>query len=236
VTEVAADQEWMKTWPELTEYVAVRTRVFDDFFTSAVDAGIRQVVLLAAGLDTRAFRLGWPAELACYEVDQPAVLGFKLRTLRRKNATATCRHHPVSADLRDDWAGALTTAGFVATRPTAWLAEGLLPYLPPEATDALLTGVTRLSAPGSRVAVEHIVDVARSVRDSVIATTERTTGVDVAAMIHTSEPRVTPDRHLSDLGWRTRVVPAAEAATTHGRDPDRAPLLGHAVYIFGDLP
>ncbi|HET9876225.1 MAG TPA: class I SAM-dependent methyltransferase, partial [Mycobacterium sp.] len=130
----------------MTDNMAVRTRFFDDFFLDAADAGIRQAVILASGLDARAYRLAWPAGTTVYEIDQPQVIEFKTRTLTDLGAQPTADRRPVPIDLRDDWSAALQAAGFDPARPTAWSAEGLLAYLPPEAQDRLLDTVTALSA------------------------------------------------------------------------------------------
>jgi methyltransferase (TIGR00027 family) len=132
------------------------TRFFDDFISDATKAGIRQVVILASGLDARAYRLPWPASTTVYEIDQPQVIEFKTTTLSRLGAEPTARPRTVAVDLRHDWAGALREAGFDATAPSTWSAEGLLPFLPPEAQDALLDNIIALSAPGSRLATENL--------------------------------------------------------------------------------
>jgi methyltransferase (TIGR00027 family) len=132
----------------------VRTRFYDEFFLEATGAGITQVVILASGLDSRAYRLPWPAGTVVYELDRPEVVEFKTRTLAELGATPTADRRVAAADLREDWPAALRTAGFDPARPTAWSAEGLLGYLPPEAQDRLLDTITELSAPGSRVATE----------------------------------------------------------------------------------
>ncbi|NKQ58628.1 class I SAM-dependent methyltransferase [Amycolatopsis sp. K13G38] len=132
----------------------VRTKFYDEFFLDATKAGIAQAVILASGLDSRAYRLPWPAGTAVYEVDQPQVIEFKTRTLAELGAAPTADLRVAAVDLRDDWPAALRTAGFDPARPTAWSAEGLLGYLPPEAQDSLLDTITELSAPGSRVATE----------------------------------------------------------------------------------
>jgi methyltransferase (TIGR00027 family) len=132
----------------------VRTKFYDEFFLDATSAGIRQVVILASGLDSRAYRLPWPAGTVVYEVDQPRVIEFKTRTLAASGAEPTADRRVAAVDLRDDWPAALRAAGFDPARPTAWSAEGLLGYLPPEAQDRLLDTVTELSAPRSRVATE----------------------------------------------------------------------------------
>jgi methyltransferase (TIGR00027 family) len=132
----------------------VRTKFYDEFFLDATNAGIAQAVILASGLDSRAYRLPWPAGTVLYEVDQPPVVEFKTRALAELGAAPTAERRVAAVDLRDDWPAALRTAGFDPARPTAWSAEGLLGYLPPEAQDRLLDTITELSAPGSRVATE----------------------------------------------------------------------------------
>src|ERR1700752_4236085 len=117
----------------MADNMAVRTKFFDEFFLGAHKAGIKQVVILASGLDSRAYRLPWPAGTVVYEVDQPQVIEFKTRTLAQLGAAPTADRRGVAVDLRDDWPAALRTAGFDPARPTAWSAEGLLGYLPPEA-------------------------------------------------------------------------------------------------------
>jgi methyltransferase (TIGR00027 family) len=141
------------------EGMAVRTRHFDRLFTDAADAGVRQAVILAAGLDSRAYRLPWPDGTTVFEVDQPEVIEFKSRTLADLGAQPSADRRTVAIDLREDWPKALLGNGFDARQPTAWTAEGLLIYLPSEAQDLLFDRITELSAPGSRVATEHIPDV-----------------------------------------------------------------------------
>jgi methyltransferase (TIGR00027 family) len=132
----------------------VRTRFYDDYFLTATRAGIGQVVILASGLDARAYRLNWPVGTVVYEIDRPQVIDFKTRTLTDLGASPTAGRRTVPVDLRDDWPAALREAGFDPTRPSAWSAEGLLGYLPADVQDSLLDAITQLSAPGSRVATE----------------------------------------------------------------------------------
>ena len=152
----AADPEAAAIFENMLGYQAVRTHFFDAFFTDAANSGIRQVVILASGLDARAYRLKWPAGTVVFEIDQPKVLEYKSQTLATHGATATATLREVAIDLRQDWPTALRAAGFDPTAPTAWLAEGLLMYLPAEAQDTLFTEITALSAPGSRVSAEAI--------------------------------------------------------------------------------
>ncbi len=146
--------EFAMRWQEMVDYQAVRTHYFDEFFTAAAAAGIGQDVILAAGLDSRAYRLDWPAGTVVYEIDMPAVLEYKTATLDARGTKPTTTRREVAVDLRHDWPAALRDAGLDATRPTAWLAEGLLPFLPGPAQEAMFSAIDELSAPGSRVAVE----------------------------------------------------------------------------------
>jgi methyltransferase (TIGR00027 family) len=136
------------------DYQAVRTHFFDTYFTAAAEAGITQTVILAAGLDSRAFRLDWPSDSVVFEIDRPEVLSYKAATLAAHAAVPRTTYRPVGIDLREDWAAALVAAGFEQDHPTAWLAEGLLPYLPAPAQERLFDVITELSAPGSWIAVE----------------------------------------------------------------------------------
>ncbi len=138
----------------MSDNMAARTKFFDDFFLEATGLGITQAVILASGLDARAYRLAWPTGTVVYEVDQAQVIEFKSRTLAELGVQPSTVRRTVAVDLRDDWPAALRAAGFRSDRPTAWSAEGLLGYLPPEAQDRLLDTITSLSAPGSRFATE----------------------------------------------------------------------------------
>ena len=149
------------------EGMAVRTRFFDRLFIDAAAAGVRQAVILAAGLDARAYRLPWPDGTVVYEVDQPDVIEFKTRTLTDLGVEPIADRRPVGIDLREDWPKALLEHGFDAGQPTAWIAEGLLIYLPPQAQDKLFDNITELSAPGSRLATEHVPDMNDVLRRAV---------------------------------------------------------------------
>jgi len=138
-----------------TDSIAVRTRFFDDFFLNAARDGVLQSVILAAGLDARAYRLSWPSGTVVYEVDQPQVIEFKTTTMSGLGAAPAAERRTVSIDLREDWPAALRSSGFDVTQPTAWSAEGLLMYLPPEAQDRLFDNITELSATGSQLATEY---------------------------------------------------------------------------------
>lgn len=143
---------------QLVDGTAVLTRIFDDFAANAEANGIRQVVILGSGLDTRAYRLAWPAGTKVFELDQPQILEFKAATLAGLGAEPTADVRIVPVDLRREWPNALLDSGFAASRPTAWIAEGLLPFLPPVAQDRLLDYVAALSTNASRLATESFVE------------------------------------------------------------------------------
>jgi methyltransferase (TIGR00027 family) len=135
-------------------FQAARTKYFDDYFRRAADSGVRQVVVLAAGLDSRAYRLDWPAATTVFELDRPQVLDFKREVLADQGAGPRAERREIAVDLRDDWPQALRDSGFDPAKPSAWIAEGLLIYLPASAQEQLFTGIDSLAGPGSHVAVE----------------------------------------------------------------------------------
>jgi methyltransferase (TIGR00027 family) len=202
----------------MNEQITVRTRYFDDFFTTATDSGIRQAVILASGLDTRAYRLPWPSDSVVFEIDQPEVIAFKSRTLAELGAEPTVRRQTVGIDLREDWSSALKAAGFDPTRPTAWIAEGLLIYLPPAAQDKLLDDITALSAPGSRIATEQM-DMDDLPKDWAEKLTQRSrrigSNIDLAGLFYMGE-RHSAGSYLSSHGWQVEVCRTADAFAAQG--------------------
>jgi methyltransferase (TIGR00027 family) len=200
------------------DYQAVRTHFFDEYFENAISAGIRQVVILAAGLDSRAYRLNWPAGTAVYEIDQPKVLGYKTSILESHGAVPTARRRPVPVDLRDDWPAALAAAGFDRTQPTAWLAEGLLPYLPSDAADRLLEMFTALSAPGSQVAIEVFGMNSRSNSQRWLRMRERLgLDVNVQALTYHEPDRSDAAQWLTEHGWQVNAVNNRDEMARLGR-------------------
>ncbi len=153
---IDAEPELPLQMQAMVSYMACRTAFFDQFFLVTANAGIRQAVILAAGLDSRSWRLPWPAGTTVYELDQPRVLEFKLSTLAEHGADPACNRVAVAVDLRQDWPAALRQAGFDPSAPSAWSAEGLMPYLPAAAQELLFERVQGLTAAGSRVAVEAL--------------------------------------------------------------------------------
>ncbi|WP_236983353.1 MULTISPECIES: class I SAM-dependent methyltransferase [Mycobacterium] len=213
------DSEMPFTYQQRREQITVRTRFFDDFFRAATDAGIRQAVILAAGLDARAYRLNWPAGTVVFEVDQPDVINFKSVTLAQIGAEPTAERRPVGVDLRDDWPEALRDNMFDASEPTAWIAEGLLPYLPPEAQDRLLDHITALSAPGSRMATENITDMSvfTDERARAMRSGWRKHGldIDVAELVWLG-PRRPAGEHLEASGWTVTRYPTEQVYDRYG--------------------
>jgi len=200
------------------DYQAMRTHFFDEYFENAVGAGIRQVVILAAGLDSRAYRLGWPAGTAVYEIDQPKVLEYKTGILEQQGALPAASRRAVPVDLRDDWPAALTATGFDRTQPTAWLAEGLLPYLPSEAQDRLFEIFTALSAPGSQVAIEAFGMNSRSNSQRWLRMRERLgLDVNVQALTYHEPDRTDAAQWLTDHGWRVEAVNNRDEMARLGR-------------------
>ncbi|OBF58884.1 SAM-dependent methyltransferase [Mycobacterium sp. 852002-53434_SCH5985345] len=230
------------TLQQRREQIAVRTRFFDDFLTSASSAGIRQAVILAAGLDARAYRLAWTAGTVVYEVDQPEVIAFKSETLARIGAEPTAERRTVGIDLREDWPTALRGTGFDPTAPTAWIAEGLLPYLPPQAQDRLLDNITALSAPGSRLATENITDMAvfTNERARAMRTTWRKHGLDIdVADLVWEGVRQPAGEHLAATGWIVAPHPTDQLYAEHGfvvPDNEMLKEFRHAItYISAEL-
>ncbi|MEU5832857.1 SAM-dependent methyltransferase [Streptomyces diacarni] len=223
-------------WPLMTAYLGIRSRVFDDFLTGAARDGVRQVVILASGLDTRPFRLEWPAGVRCFELDQPLVLDFKLAVLAEHGAAASCAHTPVRADLREDWAFALEEAGFDAALPTAWLAEGLLPYLPPEAEERLFKEIDRLSASGSSLAIEDVSAVEELAGDTLVRDGGTALGIDLPSLLPDGAKRG-PREQLDSLGWRYDERSVLESARRLGRPMESAPrLMEHMFHAFARRP
>jgi methyltransferase (TIGR00027 family) len=203
-----------------TDSLAVRTRFFDEFFASATGAGIGQVVILAAGLDARAYRLAWPPGTLVYEVDQPKVIKFKTDTMARLGAEPTTERRTVGIDLREDWPTALRSSGFDDTKPAAWSAEGLLMYLPPEAQDRLFDHITELSAPGSQLATEYHPESGPTMAERGRAMNDRWADLgcdlDLSGLFYEGE-RNSVAEYLSDRGWQVATRTRRELFGDYGR-------------------
>lgn len=225
----------------ITDGMAVRTKYFDDYFLEAAESGVRQAVILASGLDSRAYRLPWPTGTVVYELDQPQVIEFKTTTLAGIGAEPTATRRTIPIDLRQDWPAALRATGLDTTAPTAWLAEGLLIYLPPEAQDRLFDDITALSAPGSTVATEFVPGIIDFNPDQVtqMSTAFRDHGVDIdmASLVYTGQRNHVVD-YLRGKGWDVEGVTRAELFRRNGIDvpalEDDDPL-GEIIFISGGL-
>jgi methyltransferase (TIGR00027 family) len=216
----------------MTDMMAVRTRFFDEFFLTSTGGGnsaeaaasgtIRQAVILAAGLDARAYRLPWPPETTVFEIDQPQVIDFKSQTMRELGAAPTAHRHAVAVDLRHDWPTALQRAGFDPDQPTAWSAEGLLAFLPSDAQDRLLDEITALSAPGSRLAAENMDgggEGAQMMQDRMHQTIdhwrEHGFDLDMTDLWYFGERHDIPE-YLTTRGWTTQLIPMTELYAASG--------------------
>jgi methyltransferase (TIGR00027 family) len=207
-----------------TDSIAVRTRFFDDFFLNAARDGIRQSVILAAGLDARAYRLGWPRGSVVYEVDQPKVVEFKSATLASLAAAPAADRRTVSIDLREDWPAALRGSGFDVTQPTSWAAEGLLMYLPPDAQDRLFDNITALSAPASLLATEYHPDHGTTMSQRAREFTDRWARVgcdiDLSGLFFDGERSNVVD-YLTGRGWQVTTRPRRDLFGDYGLEyPD----------------
>jgi methyltransferase (TIGR00027 family) len=255
------DDEQTRGVRRMKDNMAARTKFFDEFFLTATGggnsatatgggnsatataAGIRQVVILAAGLDARAYRLPWPAGTVVYEIDQPQVIAFKTTTLAGLGAEPTADRRTVAIDLRQDWPTALREAGFDPDRPTAWIAEGLLGYLPPDAQDRLLDNITALSTPGSRFATESIAgrddldEEAIKERMKAVSARWREHGfdLDMTELIYFGD-RNEAAEYLKSHGWEIIGRTNRELFADYGLKPlDTDQPFGDVVYVSGIL-
>ncbi len=242
--EALADNGFMR---RMAAYIAARTKYFDDFFNAAGVNGLDQVVILAAGLDTRAWRLPWIGDTVVYEIDLPKVLEFKEEVLREHRAQPAARYVAVPVDLRRDWPQVLRDRGFDPSRPTVWLAEGLLPYLSSADQDLLFERIDDLSVPGSRVAVEafspEFFDPQRltrrreSLREAADTATATGRNVPETERLWYLEPRSDVAQWLQQHGWDVRAMSSPELMERYDRsipEDDDDPVPG-SLFVEGCL-
>ncbi|MGB8391417.1 class I SAM-dependent methyltransferase [Mycobacterium sp.] len=220
----AIDAESAAHLQHMRGYQAARTNFFDTYFADAVADGIRQVVILASGLDSRAYRLDWPGGTTVYEIDQPQVLAYKSTTLAENGVTPSAHRREVAIDLRQDWPAALRGAGFDPAARTAWLAEGLLMYLPAEAQDNLFTQIGELSPAGSRISAEtapsHADERRAQMRERFKKVADELgleQNVDVGELMYRDEDRADLADWLNNRGWRATAQSAVDEMHRVGR-------------------
>ncbi len=201
-------------------FQAARTKYFDAYFQRAAAAGARQVVILAAGLDSRAYRLPWPDGTTVYELDQPQVLEFKRAVLAEHGVQPRAQRREIAVDLRDDWSKALQDNGFDPTLFSAWIAEGLLIYLPAAAQEQLFTGIDALASLGSHVAIE---DGTPLPPDEFEAKVEE-------------ERAAAEERPFFQLVYNERCAPAAEWFGEHGWTAIGTPLNDYLREVGRPIP
>jgi len=231
---VEAEPELPLQMEAMVSYMASRTKFFDSYFLTATQSGIRQAVILAAGLDSRSWRLPWPDGVTVYELDQDRVLDFKLATLAEHGARPAAKRVEVAVDLRHDWPTALMEAGFDPSQPSVWSAEGLMPYLPAAAQELLFERIDGLTAPGSRVAVEALgptfldEKIRAKRRERMERVRELAAKVDPQREIPRTdelwyfEEREPVGDWFGRYGWDVTVTPAAELMEGFGRSADPA--------------
>src|SRR5271169_6937257 len=208
-------------WGEhFVNFQGARTRFFDDYFRQVTDDGVSQVVILAAGLDSRAYRLPWPDQTTIFELDRPQVLDFKREVLAQKGAKPNVERREVAIDLREDWPQALRDSGFDAGKPSAWIAEGLLIYLPAAAEEQLFAGIDALAAPASYVAVEESAALPAEAFKAAVAgeRAARAEGDDrLFFQLIYNEQHDPAQQWFDDHGWTAVGTPLADYLRDVGR-------------------
>lgn len=194
-----------------SRYIGLRTRFYDDALLTAMAAGVRQAVLLGAGLDTRSVRLSLPADLALYELDQAGVLGFKRATFEARGVRPRCSVSRINVDLAGPWETALRDAGFAADAPTVWIAEGLLPYLPAESHPALVERIDALSAPGATWTFDLV-------RGGDVSDLSARSGIDMDSLLASTGGEGPVIARLKDHGWSSETTDPKTLAKRYRRD------------------
>jgi methyltransferase (TIGR00027 family) len=218
--------------PDSVMPIVPRTRFFDDYLQRiASQEAIQQIVLLAAGLDTRAFRLPWPAGSQVFELDQAGLLEFKEETLRAVDARPSCERRAIPVDLTGTWQAALLQAGYAPGMPSGWLLEGFLFYISTEQITQILDGVTNLAAPGSWLGFDII--------NSLVLTSPWTRAwVDMQAS--SGAPWIgsldDPSAFLEERGWKVSLSQGGQPEANFGRwklpvIPIRQPEMPHNWYV-----
>ncbi len=227
-------------WGEnFVNFQGARTRFFDNYFRQAAEAGVRQVVILAAGLDSRAYRLAWPGGTTIFELDRPQVLDFKRQVLAEQGATPNADRREIAIDLREDWPQALRDSGFDASKPSAWIAEGLLIYLPAAARVQLFTGIDALATAGSHVAVEESAALPTEAFQAAVAEERaaRAEGDDrLFFQLTYNEQHDPAQQWFGEHGWEAAATPLADYLQKVGRpipgpDTEAGPMIARNTLV-----
>jgi methyltransferase (TIGR00027 family) len=218
-------------------FQGARTKYFDEYFGRAADAGVRQVVILAAGLDCRAYRLAWPAATTIFELDRPQVLDFKREVLAGAGAQPRAERREIAVDLREDWPQALRDNGFDTSLPSAWIAEGLLIYLPAAAQEQLFTGIDSLAGHGSHVAVEDGAPLAPDEFEAKLEE-ERAAGDEQRPFFQLvyNERHAPATEWFGQRGWRAVGTPLTDYLREAGRpvpgpDTEAGPMIARNTLV-----
>jgi methyltransferase (TIGR00027 family) len=209
--------------------LVIRTRFFDDFLLrcSGQVVAPRQLVLLAAGYDTRAYRLEWPVGTRLYELDQPAVLARKDAILREERAQPRCERITLGLDLAQGWTEPLLASGFVPSAASIWLLEGLLMYLAADEAQRVVAIVTSLASAGSWLGF----DLFNTATLGSPWTRQRVARLAARGMpwrFGLDEPAA----WLRSFGWKAQVTTTADAGRRYGRWPYPEPPAA----VAGTLP
>ena len=201
-----ADDEAGRERRAMYHSIVGRTLFLDEVFTTGAADGVRQFVILGAGLDARAFRLDLGPDAVFYELDRPAVTEVKEQLVAEHSLVAHGQRRVVSADLAGDWLTELRSAGFRPGEPTCWLAEGLLAYLDTDVVWQTIAAITSASAAGSRIGLTVRLPGARPPEDPFAS----------VASMWKPDPGIV-DRLVAS-GWECRSADARTVLTAHGRE------------------
>jgi len=216
-------------------YLSIRTRFLDDALLAAVDGGLAQVVILAAGMDSRAFRLTWPVGTVIYEIDRDEIFDYKEEILAGLEATPNCDRRVVRVDLQHDWVDALVQAGFDRNRPAAFLVEGLLPYLDADAADKLLTTLRDVARPGSWIGAD-VPGVELLTSPFMAGYLQKLESLGCPFLFGVKDP----EEYFGRFGWKVVAVATGEPSANYGRwpyptMPRSVPGIPRSYFVTGTL-